>query len=86
MNEIEKFYDEFAASYDVIYEDWTRAGSARARKSRASSRKKFPGRHPAELTLLDVSAVDQHVHFAARSAAAIASSAATFPLVRSSGW
>jgi SAM-dependent methyltransferase len=56
MDEIEKFYDELAAFYDLIYADWPRSGRRHGEAISRLIEQKLPGKAPHDLTVLDVSA------------------------------
>jgi SAM-dependent methyltransferase len=52
----EKFYDELAAFYDLIYADWPRSGRRHGDAIARLIEQKLPGRAPRDLKVLDVAA------------------------------
>src|SRR6185503_20410005 len=56
MEEVEKFYDELAAFYDLIYADWPRSGRRHGDAITQLIEHKLPGKAPCDSTVLDVAA------------------------------
>ena len=52
----EKFYNELAGFYELIYEDWPRSAGRQGEAISRLLEQALPGRAPSELTLLDVAA------------------------------